>query len=335
MPIHQTIRSFAVALVLALVPTGAVAHAQTTPSNSLEESRNNVGVAYDPLSGADFDGGGRAFSSLALELANVTPGGTVTAEGFDFVWPDTASGEPDNVVAAGQTIAVTSRPDATRLGVLGAAHGDGEVTATISLNYVDAEGLASTDAVTIRIGAWTGDPLAGDQAPSHDVTSDFHVIGSILPVPVPAGVDAAVVPLDPSRTLVSVGLPDDSRLHVFDLRTGPATSGGGEPAAPPPINGVVAALPFGNVAGFGPRTVTVFQGQALDFVNLDPTGPHDLVSVKRGPDFKRLFSSASVPFGEIAPVVGVEKLPAGTYGFVCSIHGAMQGQLSVQAAAAG
>ena len=311
-------------LMLALVAAAAQpAFAQDPAPKTLAESRNNVGIAYDPLSAADFDGAGAAFSSVALEQAGVTPGAPVDADGMGFVWPDTASGEADNVEARGQSIAISGAQGATRLGLLAAAH-DADVNATLTLTYVDALGVTSVETATVAVGDWLGD--------GHDVSSDFHVIESAVPMPMPAGLDAVGVPLDPARTLVSVGLPDDPRLHVFDLSLRPAAGGGGEEPPPAlPVTATVAALPVGNVTGFGPPTVTLVQGQSLDFANLDPTGPHDLISEKRGPDFKRLFTSASIPFGQSTDVVGVEKLVPGTYAFVCSIHGTMRGELVVQA----
>jgi plastocyanin len=322
-------RARTLALVL-LAVAGSAAHAQTPAAKTLAESRNNVAVAYDPLSGADFDGAGDAFSGVALQLAGVTPGATVTADDMDFVWPDTASGEADNVEARGQSIAISGPAGATRLGLLAAAHG-GDVRATLRLNYVDAAGVTGVETVTVDIADWVPDVTSPTVSASHDVSTDFYVVQSALPVPISAGLDAVVVPLDRFRTLVSVDLPDNAGLHVFDLRTAAGPGSGQEPQELP-VHSTVAALPAGNLTGFAPRSITVFQGQPLDFTNLDPTSSHDVISVRRGPDYKRLFTSDSIPAGATTRVEGVEKLPLGTYDFVCSVHGSMQGQLTVQAA---
>jgi plastocyanin len=316
------VRTALLALVLAAVAAPA-GHAQAPAAKTLAESRNNVGVAYDPLSGADLDGAGDAFSSVALEQAGVTPGATVNSDGMDFVWPDTASGAPDNIQADAQSIAITGAQGASRLGVLAAATG-GDLSATLQLTYVDALGDTSVEEAKVAVGDW--------HTPTRDVSSDFYVVESTVPVPIATGLDAVTVPLDPSRTLVSVGLPKEARLHVFDLSTKAGSGGGGDEPAAFPVHSAVAALPVGNITGFAPPKTVMFEGQSLDFVNLDVTGPHDVTSVKRGSDYKRLFSSASAPFGQVVPVVGVEKLPVGTYDFICSIHGTMQGQLIVQAA---
>jgi len=327
-------RAVVLALVLVAVAGPPLAHAQTPAAKTLAESRDNVGVAYDPLSGADLDGAGAAFSGVALQQAGVTPGAKVTSDGMDFVWPDTASGEADNVVAHGQTIAIPDARGAAQLGVLAAATG-GDLSATLLLTYVDDLGVTSTETAKVDIGDWQWDAAgavtSGNLDPTHDVDSDFYVVESTIPVPIRAGLDAVVVPLDSARTLVSVGLPDEARLHVFDLSTMPTSGGGGQPEELP-VHSTVVAPPAGSIAGFATRSVTVIQGQPLDFANSDPTASHDVISVKRGPDYKRLFTSASIPFGQVTRVNGVEKLPVGTYAFECSIHGAMQGELTVQAA---
>lgn len=332
---HHVLRTTARGMALSLVGTSLLASAVAAdglPGQPIDDVRNNVGVAYDPMSDADFNGAGDAFSGLALELAGVTPGAQVTAGGMDFVWPDTASGEPDNVVADGQVIAVPPVQAANRLGILAAAHG-GEVSATLRLTYVDAAGETSVEEARITVLNWQADPTATLTGGDADVESAFYVVRSAVPVPIRTGLDAVAVPLDPGRTLVSVELPDDARLHVFDLRAARGASGGGDqPPAELPVRSTVVALPAGNIAGFAPTTVPLIAGQPFDLVNLDPTSSHDVVSVKRDADYKRLFVSASVPAGGTARVEGAEKLEPGSYDFVCSIHGAMTGTLTVQAA---
>ena len=117
-------RAAVLTLVVAALTVPVSAYAQTPAAKTLADSRNNIGVAYDALAGADLDGAGDAFSGVALQQAGVTPGATVTSDDMDFVWPDTASGEADNVQASGQTIAIS--------GALGA----GIVNSIVSLTVV-------------------------------------------------------------------------------------------------------------------------------------------------------------------------------------------------------
>ena len=89
---------------------------------------NNVGITQDPTSGADFDGGGYSYSSLAMQIgdpinnrAGIEPGDQITVDGATFTWPDTASGANDNIASLGQTIPVPEVPGATKLAFLGAS----------------------------------------------------------------------------------------------------------------------------------------------------------------------------------------------------------------------
>lgn len=63
---------------------------------------NSNGISYDDANPtANFDGGGWSYSAKALAAAGAAPGGTVSADGFDFTWPDVAPGAPDNIVVGG------------------------------------------------------------------------------------------------------------------------------------------------------------------------------------------------------------------------------------------
>jgi plastocyanin len=70
-------------------------------------------------------------------------------------------------------------------------------------------------------------------------------------------------------------------------------------------------------------------GGSLSFVNFD-VAQHDVVADDKGPDGQPLFRSDLIGFNQTAPVKGVEKLEAGTFGFYCSLHPGMNGQLAVQ-----
>src|SRR3954468_19265422 len=61
--------------------------------------------------------------------------------------------------------------------------------------------------------------------------------------------------------------------------------------------------------------VAIAPGDTLRFNNLDPIANHNLVS-----DTPGLFASPLVASSTSALVAGVEKLPAGTYQFHCTLH---------------
>lgn len=76
-----------------------------------------------------------------------------------------------------------------------------------------------------------------------------------------------------------------------------------------------------------PLQLTITQGATLTITNLDAFAGHELNSDDRvadGPDQDTdpdyLFASAGVNFRGSAPVVGVEALAPGTYGFHCAVH---------------
>jgi outer membrane protein assembly factor BamB/plastocyanin len=108
------------------------------------------------------------------------------------------------------------------------------------------------------------------------------------------------------------------------------------PAPPVPVPDVptggtrarALAGPAAVTTGFVTSRVVVPRGAGLDFTNLD-TAAHDLTSRQRDASGKRLFASDIAALGTTRPVKGVELLPPGDYDFLCSVHPAMTGTLSV------
>jgi predicted alpha-1,2-mannosidase len=192
----------------------------------LPASYDNVGVSDDADHGdADYDDGGSAYSLQALAAAGVRPGGTVTAAGLTFRWPDCGSGQPDNAVADGQTVLVPTVPGrGTRvLSLLGSAtHGPSR--GTLTLLFADGGRMR----VAVGFSDWT---LGGGRArPSFG-----NVVAARMPYRnvadgsrerVPTLLFAtAPIALPPGRVLRAVRLPeatDRGDLHVFALAVGPA-----------------------------------------------------------------------------------------------------------------
>ena len=69
--------------------------------------------------------------------------------------------------------------------------------------------------------------------------------------------------------------------------------------------------------------LVVGKGDTLNFTNLDSLAKHDLLSDEDK------FRSPLIGAGESAKVEGVDKLPAGSYAFHCSLHSWMRGVLNV------
>lgn len=74
--------------------------------------------------------------------------------------------------------------------------------------------------------------------------------------------------------------------------------------------------------------VAIDAGEKVTFTNLDVIG-HDVLATSTGPDGKPWFRSEIIGAGGSSDVVGADRLSAGAYGFVCSIHPSMTGTLTV------
>jgi hypothetical protein len=116
------------------------------PYRSLRGAFDNAGIASDDaLTVADIDGSHSSLSAEALAAVGLTPGARVTYDGVTFTWPDTAPGNLDNVVSAGQTVLLSG--SGSRLSFLGTStwgqcKGDGKV--------VYADGTEQPFSVTVQ-----------------------------------------------------------------------------------------------------------------------------------------------------------------------------------------
>src|SRR5262249_23658565 len=136
--------------------TVAAAPAPTIPS--LNYASDNVGISDDAdPAAADLDGGGYSYSAEALAAAGLAPGAPATHDGRTFTPPDVPAGRPDNVLASGQTIAISG---AGTIGFLGASDyysssGAGTIT------YTDG----TTQSFTLSLADW----FANAAAPGGDI----------------------------------------------------------------------------------------------------------------------------------------------------------------------
>jgi predicted alpha-1,2-mannosidase len=170
---------------------------------------NVTGISSDgDGSTADYDGDGYSYSAQALAAAGLSAGATLTSGGLTYTWPSTTPGQPDAVVAGGQTIPVTTPAGATSLGFLGSATNGGTTGAsgTVTINYTD--GTSST--ATLGMSDWTLD--ANTVSPSYG-----NVVIATTPYrnepdgeqSVNTYIFAQTVAIDGSKTVASVTLPSD------------------------------------------------------------------------------------------------------------------------------
>jgi outer membrane protein assembly factor BamB len=123
------------------------------------------------------------------------------------------------------------------------------------------------------------------------------------------------------------GKPEDTVGDIPDTLNNLGGGGGGGAV---PTGTAIVAGPGATSTGYLTPVMATRVGGPLSFVNLDPV-QHDVVSDERQPDGRATFSSKVSGLGEVAPVQGMDKVKAGqTYGFYCSIHPGMRGQLLVR-----
>ena len=103
---------------------------------------------------------------------------------------------------------------------------------------------------------------------------------------------------------------------------------GGTAVPAPGTEGNIVAGPVAQSAGWLTPTVTLAQGSTLTFTNLDAVS-HNVASKAVTEDGRRLFAAPNIATGTTA-VEGADKLPAGTYEFVCTVHPSMLGTLEVR-----
>ncbi|WP_433893809.1 lectin [Streptomyces sp. CA-111067] len=206
--------------------TGAALRVAVAKPGELWPYESNEGVYPDGTHfNGGFDDGGWAYSQNALATAGATSGGTVTADGITYAWPTTASGQPDNLESAGQTIPQPAGTSGAHLGLLGAATNaptDGTgVPGTLTVTYTDG----STAKAPITFSDWTlnggsAKPVAGNTAA---VTTAYRNTGSGGKDTVKAYVFSVTVPLDASKQVASVTMPvtgASGTLHVFAIGYG-------------------------------------------------------------------------------------------------------------------
>lgn len=178
----------------------------------LAAAYNNVGVTDETATTAgDFDGEGNSFSAQKLAAVGVTPGGTVTALGVDFTWPDVEPGAEGNVTAGGQAVQLSGTGE--RLAFLGSGASFG-ASGNVTVYYTD--GTSSTGSF--------GFPNWSFQEPdTHGATLVASSDGRNRPdgygnAGIAYRIFAHQVDVDLSKTVAFVVLPSSPSLHIFDMK---------------------------------------------------------------------------------------------------------------------
>jgi predicted alpha-1,2-mannosidase len=192
-----------------------------TPTSNLADYYDNAGITDDTnTSCTQYDGVGYSYSAQALAAAGLTPGGTVSADGLTFTWPNVASCAPDNILTAGQTLLVNGAAGASKLGLLESST-DGSTSGMITINYTD--GTSTTQ--TVSSSDWAGGPGPGETAVA---TMPYRNMVSGGSQALTMYVYATTVPVDSAKTVASITFPNVSNtiaggataMHIFAVTTG-------------------------------------------------------------------------------------------------------------------
>jgi hypothetical protein len=144
------------------------------------------------------------------------------AGGIDYIWPDVPAGAPDNIAAAGQTIALSPPAGATRIGLLGSASGTTRAGAggTATVTYTDG----STSQFAATFSDWALGGQAWDPVPGNVTAVEAAYRNALGNQRDPLKVYAFVLdaPLAPGKTVASITLPDATGgvMHVFAIGFG-------------------------------------------------------------------------------------------------------------------
>jgi hypothetical protein len=201
--------------------TGTVTQAGqvSVPYASLPDAFNNPGISDDSNpSAGDLDGGGLSYSAQALAAAGLTAGASFTHDGLTFTWPNAQPATNDNILAGGQTIALSG--SGSTLGLIGT--GDyGTAGGTGTITYTDG----STQQFNVMLPDWWSNtaPTGGDilatlpYINSSTGKENQHVSVYYVGVPLQAGKTVKYVTL-PDVSLSAV--QGQTVMHIFAMAIG-------------------------------------------------------------------------------------------------------------------
>ncbi|MEV6508356.1 alpha-L-fucosidase [Streptomyces sp. NPDC051642] len=173
---------------------------------------DNDGIDTASARGGDFDGSGYTFPGEEF------PTGRVEVDGIPFLFPSSAAGARNNVVAMGQRVELPQGRYLSAVFLTSGSYGNASGSATV--HYADG----STSTAGLGGADWyaAGGSLSAPYRYQPDGTKDQHSVG----------IGTSEVWLDPQREAVALTLPvtnpaeaGRTSLHVFALSLQPAAQG--------------------------------------------------------------------------------------------------------------
>ncbi|NQT87033.1 hypothetical protein HQ560_09730 [bacterium] len=167
---------------------------------------NNDGMAAaDKLGDSDFDEWKQGFPAETMPKA-----GLFEAAGAAFTFPAKDAGKKNNVICAGQTIALAGKAKCFK--ILATATGANQ-EAKITVAYAD--GVAQLD---LKVTDWCADAAFGEKV---GIESAKRIAvddaGKLATEDKKCRIWVVTIPVDAKRELKSVKLPDNGGIHIFAL----------------------------------------------------------------------------------------------------------------------
>jgi predicted alpha-1,2-mannosidase len=190
---------------------------------TLHAANTNVGVTddrfvqYGDFGETDLYPGQFSYSAQGLATSGIEPGAKVR----EFTWPSSPAGSPDNVIAAGQTLAVDAPAGATKLSFLGSATG-GDAQGGVTVTYTDG----SAQHAQLGLSEWLLKGGAETPQFGNTVVAQVPYVNSAFPRymfrlrrPYTSYLFAtAPIALDPAKQVRSITLPASTgtgAAHIF------------------------------------------------------------------------------------------------------------------------
>ncbi|WP_426362594.1 FG-GAP-like repeat-containing protein [Streptomyces sp. E-08] len=189
-------------LLVAVASPAAPVEPEPAPLGSLFD--NTAFAAADGSAPANFDWHDHGYPGTGLAAAGWTPGAHVIVNGTDYALPAGAHGQPDNVVADGQEVALSGEGDA--LGFLAATTTGPDSATTLPVAATGTGTIAysdgSTSTYTLDVPHWENGPVndavAAVSVPASHTTDDASKRVNLY---------AVTVPITRGKTVTSVKLP--------------------------------------------------------------------------------------------------------------------------------
>jgi hypothetical protein len=182
--------------------------------SSVQAALDASGVApVSDIEAASFDCRGFSFNSQQLTADGFGPGDAVAVDGHVLALPRIAIGDADEITAAGQVIDLGPHGQrGSELGFLGAGE-FGAKHGTVTIRYAGG----SVQKSRLRLNDWYADsPLPGSELAASALWNVPPAHASKFKI-APVGVYYTQIGVNPARRIISVRLPINYDLHIFDI----------------------------------------------------------------------------------------------------------------------